>query len=221
MLRHRHPTAAVLVAITLAAPAAAQDLTVDTAGAGTLIDQALHRSQIMPNLAYLTDIIGPRLTGSTAADSGAQRERTDGMLGRFRNADSATRARRQQYDVDVPFILRNAGALAILVDGAKEHALLTMSGSPRRILPLPQIVIAHEDYALFDRLLAAGSTPVLEANVANQLMADSVPQWNTVAEIRGAEHPGQVVIVGAHLDSWDLGAGATDNGAGAMATLEA
>ncbi len=329
MLCHRHPTAAVLVAISLAAPAVAQDLTVDTAGAGTLIDQALHHSQIMPNLEYLTDIIGPRLTGSpaahqanewtlsrfrayglqgsletwyfggrwergpmwvrlvsprahdvvaaswawapgtggktargpvvrvdasepeslaanrgkvqgafvmlrapalvwnrdgppmTAADSGAQRERTEAMVGRFRNADSATRARRQQYDVDVPFILRNAGALAILVDGAKEHTLLTMSGSPRRILPLPQIVIAHEDYALFDRLLAAGSTPVLEANVANQLMADSVPQWNTVAEIRGAEHPGQVVIVGAHLDSWDLGTGATDNGAGAMATLEA
>src|SRR2546423_346139 len=96
-----------------------------------------------------------------------------------------------------------------------------MSGSPRRILPLPQIVVAHEEYTLFDRLLAAGTTPVLEANVVNQLTIDSVPQWNTVAEIRGVEHPGEAVVVGAHLDSWDLGTGATDNGAGAMATLEA
>src|SRR3989449_3376509 len=50
---------------------------------------------------------------------------------------------------------------------------------------------------------------------------DSVTQWNTVAEIRGMEHPGEVVIVGAHLDSWDLGTGTTDNGTGAMCTLEA
>src|SRR5256884_9253934 len=52
-------------------------------------------------------------------------------------------------------------------------------------------------------------------------MKDSVPQWNTVAELRGSERPGQVVIVGAHLDSWDLGTGATDNGTGSIATLEA
>ncbi len=48
-----------------------------------------------------------------------------------------------------------------------------------------------------------------------------VPQWNTVAEIKGSEHPGQVVIVGGHLDSWDLGTGASDNGTGSIATLEA
>src|SRR2546427_13213982 len=62
----------------------------------------------------------------------------------------------------------------------------------------------------------------LEANIQNTLsMKASVPQWNTVAEIRGTDHPGQVVIVGAHLDSWDLGTGTTDNGTGSMATLEA
>ena len=97
-----------------------------------------------------------------------------------------------------------------------------MSGSPTRVLPLPQVVVAHEEYALFDRLLAAGVTPRLEANIQNTLnMKDSVPQWNTVAELRGSERPGQVVIVGAHLDSWDLGTGATDNGTGSIATLEA
>jgi carboxypeptidase Q len=68
--------------------------------------------------------------------------------------------------------------------------------------------------------LSAGVTPRLEASITNRMSTDSVPQWNTVAEIRGTEHPGQVVIVGAHLDSWDLGTGATDNGTGAMATLE-
>src|SRR5438477_428063 len=115
-----------------------------------------------------------------------------------------------------------AGAAGILLDAGKEQDLLNMSGSPTRVLPLPQVVVAHEEYALFDRLLAAGATPRLEANIQNTLnMKDSVPQWNTVAELRGSEHPGQVVIVGAHLDSWDLGTGATDNGTGSIATLEA
>jgi Zn-dependent M28 family amino/carboxypeptidase len=48
-----------------------------------------------------------------------------------------------------------------------------------------------------------------------------VQQWNTVAEIRGSERPGQAVILGAHLDSWDLGTGTTDNGTGSMVVLEA
>jgi Zn-dependent M28 family amino/carboxypeptidase len=45
--------------------------------------------------------------------------------------------------------------------------------------------------------------------------------YNTVAEIWGTEKPDEVVIVGGHLDSWDLGTGATDNGTGSMAVLEA
>ena len=45
--------------------------------------------------------------------------------------------------------------------------------------------------------------------------------YNTVAEIKGSEKPDEVVILAGHLDSWDLGTGATDNGTGAMAVLEA
>ena len=131
------------------------------------------------------------------------------------------RARVQQFTNDLPFMLRRAGAAGMVLDAGKEQALLNMSGSPNRVLPLPQIVVAHEDYALFDRLLASGLAPQVEVNIRNALTTDSVPQWNTVAEIRGTEHPGQVVIVGAHLDSWDLGTGTTDNGTGSMCTLEA
>src|SRR2546425_1917176 len=127
----------------------------------------------------------------------------------------------QQFANDLPNVLRRAGALGILLDASKEHALLNMSGSPNRILPLPQIAVAHEDYALFDRLLQAGTTPRLAVSVSNTITRDSVLQWNTVAELRGSELPGQVVIVGTHLDSWDLGTGTTDNGTGAMCTLEA
>src|SRR5437899_1348778 len=156
----------------------------------------------------------------TAADSAKQREYSRSVFAPFQNADSATRARLQQFQTDVPFLLRNAGALATLLDGGKEQTLLTMSGSPNRILPLPQVVVAHEEYAMFDRLLRSGAPVQLEVNIRNAMTTDSVPQWNTGGEIRGTEHPEEVVIVGAHLDSWDVGTGATDNGTGAMCTLE-
>jgi len=157
----------------------------------------------------------------TAADSQRQRDFFRGFQ-QGAPRDSAARARQQQFNADQPFLLRDAGALGILLDAGKEQDLLNMSGSPTRVLPLPQAVVAHEEYAMFERLLGLGITPQLQASIANTInMKDSVPQWNTVAEIRGTEHPGQVVIVGAHLDSWDLGTGATDNGTGSMATLEA
>src|SRR5207237_779939 len=158
----------------------------------------------------------------TPACSDGQRPASRGCLGGGQRVDSATRARIMQFHTDQPSLRRNAGSVGILLDAGKEQDLLNMSGSPTRVLPLPQVVVAHEEYALFDRLLAAGVTPRLEANIQNTLnMKDSVPQWNTVAELRGSERPGQVVIVGAHLDSWDLGTGATDNGTGSLATLAA
>jgi Zn-dependent M28 family amino/carboxypeptidase len=98
---------------------------------------------------------------------------------------------------------------------------MTMSGSPNRVAPLPNLVISNEDYALLARLIAAGITPRLQGRVENRLGKQPVQQWNTVAEIRGSELPGQAVILGAHLDSWDLGTGVTDNGTGSMVVLEA
>ena len=98
---------------------------------------------------------------------------------------------------------------------------MTMSGSPNRVAPLPNAVVSHEDYILLERLLRRGVTPRLEGRIENKLGKSRVQQWNTVAEIKGSERPGQVVILGAHLDSWDLSTGVTDNGAGSMVVLEA
>jgi carboxypeptidase Q len=128
---------------------------------------------------------------------------------------------RRQYALDLPYALRAAGALGTLVDGAKEHALMTMSGSPNRVAPLPSLVISHEDYAMLDRQIEAGLAPRVEGRVENVLGRTPVTQWNTVAEIHGSRRPGEVVILGAHLDSWDLGTGVTDNGAGSAVVLEA
>src|SRR6202047_4566178 len=57
--------------------------------------------------------------------------------------------------------------------------------------------------------------------MTNTIGEQSMEVYNTVAEIRGSEKPDEVVIIGAHLDSWHRGTGSTDNGTGSMAVLEA
>jgi len=113
------------------------------------------------------------------------------------------------------------GVAGQIIDGGKEFGLLTMSGSPDDIAPIPMVVIANSTFAEFHRLLAAGQRVRVEATVSNTFGRDTVTQWNSVGEIRGSDLASEVVLVGAHLDSWDLGTGATDNAAGSIAVLEA
>lgn len=112
------------------------------------------------------------------------------------------------------------GAAGVIADGAKEFGLLTMSGAPNAIAPAPMVVVGNETYAQFERLLRRGEHVRIEAEITNTFTRDTLQQFNTVAEIRGSEKPDEVVLVGAHLDSWDLATGATDNGTGAIGVLE-
>ena len=311
----------------LTAPLAAQT-GVDTTGTAAIIRQATDHSEVMKNLEYLSDVIGPRLTGSaamrrandwtaerfkaygltaalepwnfgvtwergvatarllapfpravtvqswawtagtggkplsgpvvmvnvstpeslavykdrvkgawiltgqpaniwnpdgppmTAADSAAVRARQNQPRVPL-DTSAAAVAQRRQFAFDVPYMLKQAGALGRLTDGSKEQGLMNMSGSPYAVSPLPNLVIAHEDFAQLARLIQNNVTPRFEATVSNTIGTSPVQQYNTVAEIRGTEKPGQVVILGAHLDSWDLGTGTTDNGTGSMVVLEA
>src|SRR5262249_55494425 len=61
----------------------------------------------------------------------------------------------------------------------------------------------------------------IEVEVTNRFIPGPVAVYNTVGEIRGSEKPDEFVVVGAHLDSWDLGQGTTDNGTGSAVGLEA
>src|SRR5712692_868459 len=70
------------------------------------------------------------------------------------------------------------------------------------------------------RLQKRGPVEV-ELEMTNSFSDKPVEAYNTVAELRGSEKPDEVVILGAHLDSWDLGEGSTDNGTGSMVVLEA
>ena len=87
------------------------------------------------------------------------------------------------------------------------------------ILPLPVGDIGLEDNALVRRHLTRG-TVVIEAKWSNDV-TEPTQVGNVVAEIRGRESPDEWVLLGAHLDSWDLGTGAQDNGTGVVMVLEA
>ena len=118
-------------------------------------------------------------------------------------------------------LLAGQGIAGQINDGGKEFGLLTMGGSPDDVSPYPRVVVANSTFSEFHRLLAAGERVRVEVNAANAFGRDTLVQWNTVGEIRGTDRSREVVLIGAHLDSWDLGTGATDNGAGAIAVLEA
>lgn len=76
---------------------------------------------------------------------------------------------------------------------------------------LPAAFVTGEGYQMLFRMLKRGPVQ-LEMEITNIVSDNPVQAYNTVAEIRGTEKPNEVVMLGAHLDSWDLATGSTDNG---------
>jgi carboxypeptidase Q len=110
---------------------------------------------------------------------------------------------------------------AILLDSGKTDNLFNMTSLGQyQPSESPVAFLSHEELLLVRRLAAAGPVK-MTLNLAGTFSPGPVPASITVAEIKGTELPDERVIVGGHLDSWDLGQGALDNGAGAMAVLEA
>ncbi len=115
------------------------------------------------------------------------------------------------------------GAVAVLRDSSKPHGLLNMTSGttvPFELGPLPSAFVTGEGYRMIFRMLKKGPVEV-ELDIKNTLSKNPVEVYNTVAELKGTERPDEVVILGGHLDSWDLGTGTTDNGTGSMVVLEA
>jgi carboxypeptidase Q len=86
---------------------------------------------------------------------------------------------------------------------------------------VPVVSMTAEDQGQLERFLARGITPRVRFNVQNTFTNGPVETANVVGEIRGRERPEQILVVGGHLDSWDLAQGATDNGSGTATVLGA
>jgi hypothetical protein len=137
--------------------------------------------------------------------------------------------RQTTFRQEVTEFLRKEGTVALLQDSGKPHCLLNMGGSwsgsdrASAVGPLPVLFVVHEHYALLHRLASrpAPARTRVELDAANKIIPGPVVVYNTVGELRGRDKPDEFVVLGAHLDSWDLGQGTTDNGTGSMVVLEA
>jgi carboxypeptidase Q len=89
-------------------------------------------------------------------------------------------------------------------------------GVPR----IPFAAITVEDAEMLQRMVDRGDQVVVRLRLAARTLPD-VASRNVVAELRGSERPDEVVVLGGHIDSWDVGQGAMDDGGGSVAAWEA
>ena len=136
-------------------------------------------------------------------------------------------ARRRQFVKDLNQFFADEKVMAV-IDHSRGTAgggtVFVQSGGsykPGETTTIPQLTMASEHWSRVARLLQQKKDVTLELNVANTFYDDDPMQYDTIAEIPGADKKDEVVMLGAHLDSWHAGTGATDNGAGTIVMMEA
>ena len=136
-------------------------------------------------------------------------------------------ARRRQFQKDLNQFYADEKVLAVI-----DHSRGTSGGGtvfvqsggsykPGETTTVPQLTLASEHWTRIARLLQQKKDVTLELNVINTFYDDDLMQYDTIAEIPGTDKKDEIVMLGAHLDSWHAGTGATDNGAGTIVMMEA
>jgi len=142
----------------------------------------------------------------------------------FRFADFV---KRQQFVKDLNQFLADEKVLAV-IDHSRGTAgggtVFVQSGGSYKTgetATIPQLTMASEHWSRIARLLDKKKDVTLELNVTNTFYDDDPMQYDTIAELPGTDKKDELVMLGAHLDSWHAGTGATDNGAGTIVMMEA
>jgi hypothetical protein len=129
-------------------------------------------------------------------------------------------------------IYRTGGPSAAAKLGAKAVLVRSMTGASLQtphtgttlyeegVPKIPAAALSVEDAAMIQRLTAAGAPVRVRLDMEAHREPDA-ESHNVMGEIRGREKPEEVVVLGGHIDSWDVGQGANDDGSGIMAALEA
>lgn len=142
----------------------------------------------------------------------------------FFNVPFTTYGETVQYRASGPSRAAAHGAVAVLVRSVGPPGLRTphtgtlqyADGVPR----IPAAAIATEDADRMQRIIDRGTTVRVRLRMDARMLPDA-DSHNVVGEIRGRERPEEVVVVGGHFDSWDVGTGALDDGGGCVVTWEA
>ena len=116
------------------------------------------------------------------------------------------------------------GATAALVRSVTNRSLRSphtgATSFDKDVKPIPSAAVSVEDAELVARLAAAGEKVTVKLKTSGKHFKD-VPSQNVIAEIRGREKPDEVVLIGGHIDSWDVGQGAHDDGGGCVIVMQA
>ncbi|MBF2755919.1 MAG: M20/M25/M40 family metallo-hydrolase [Gammaproteobacteria bacterium AqS3] len=117
---------------------------------------------------------------------------------------------------------KERGALALMIRSLGTHRdRFAHTGSSRpHDDPIPSVALSIPDAEQLDRIIDGGETVTVSLDIETSLTEEG-HSWNVIGQLDGRELPEQLVLIGGHLDSWDLGTGAVDDGAGIAITAAA
>jgi carboxypeptidase Q len=128
-----------------------------------------------------------------------------------------------QARLHAPSEAAKRGARAVLIPSVTATSLRTPHTGALQyddgVAKIPAAALSLEDADLLARLARRGRVEV-ELTMGARTLPDA-PSANVIGELRGRELPDEIVVLGAHIDSWDVGQGASDDGAGCVAVMEA
>jgi hypothetical protein len=133
---------------------------------------------------------------------------------------------RRKFQDTLAQFYKDEGALVILSagytgDGGTVFAASGGSYDPKKPTAIASVAVTPEHYNRIVRLIQHKIPVKLEFNIKNEFYTDNMDSFNVTAEIPGGSKKDEVVMIGAHLDSWQGGTGATDNAAGSAVMMEA
>jgi len=133
--------------------------------------------------------------------------------------------KQQEFNEKLVKFLTDEGAVAWLEPAPHDGGTVTVmaggSRDPKDAPVLPRVAVDVEHYGRIFRTLEKNIPVTLRINIANKSYDENLDSFNIVAEIPGTDKADEVVMLGAHFDSWASGTGATDNAAGSVVMMEA
>ena len=157
-------------------------------------------------------------------DELVEREEFPIPSGRRRDFRAGAR-KRWEFSRKLNRFLENEGVVATVDISSRDAGIVRVgaggSRQPGESVGVTALVMSAEHYNLVTRLLKEDQTVNLEIEVKARFHDDDLMAYNTIAEIPGSDKADELVMVGAHLDSWHAAGGSNDNGAGTVVAMEA
>lgn len=170
----------------------------------------------------LQDLLAPEELWPRALEQERERERQPTPQERERQRQLMMMRQRVRRAVS-EFLVRE-GVAGVLRPSGRAYGILRLGGNAAGrepgVPPPPELIVAYEQYGQIYRNVKRGVEVRLELNVQNRFLEDDLRAYNTLGDIPGTDRADEYVMIGAHLDSWHPGTGATDNGAGSVVMLE-